>query len=195
MPNYCVNEMKFADDDGLAALRVIMGDAVFDFNKLIPYPAEYAERDRDYQILCAAYKDGNAEAKAAAIGAFISKYPHQEEDASGNKYIRIRDGYNSGGCDWCEENWGTKWNAIDPIIRADGVLTFYTAWTPPLKGLAALARLLPGFTLTVEYFERGMSFCGGMTFCNCADANDSEWQAGKLYGEWYCANYHGFKGG
>lgn len=35
--------------------------------------------------------------------------------------------------DWCIKNWGTKWNACDPIRISHNIVIFDTAWDCPLR--------------------------------------------------------------
>ena len=63
--------------------------------------------------------------------------------------------------DWCCENWGTKWDAQDTDISADGsVINFETAWSPPIPVITELARRFPDFRFELEYEEPGMGFEG-----------------------------------
>jgi len=69
--------------------------------------------------------------------------------------------------DWNIANWGTKWD-----IGADGqpaqdigtdygpglILSFDSAWSPPLEAYAALMK--QGFRIRAYYFEPGMCFVG-----------------------------------
>lgn len=65
-------------------------------------------------------------------------------------------------CDyeWNAENWGTKWNALEPMeIKVKGrdlVISFQTAWTPPLKVYDELIRRYEGSDefrdVEIEYY-------------------------------------------
>lgn len=59
-------------------------------------------------------------------------------------------------------NWGTKWDvgSADGIEDIDGglMLTFDSAWAPPVTAYEALETL--GFTVEAMYFEPGMAFAG-----------------------------------
>lgn len=45
--------------------------------------------------------------------------------------------------DWRIENWGTKCNGYDIDVLYQDWLAFFTAWSPPEKVIAALARQYP----------------------------------------------------
>lgn len=67
---------------------------------------------------------------------------------------------------WRVEHWGTKWDAYEVTVERKSVDTtivhFRTAWAPPKPVFVALAAKFPRIGLCLEYFERGMEFCGGM---------------------------------
>ncbi len=189
MPNYCYNELYCNQNAGLQEVLAFMGED-FDFNKLIPYPPEFAERDAEAEALREKYGwgegcknwDANKTEAVAAWKAFVEKW--------GNEH----DGFNSGGAEWCQANWGTKWNAIEPHLEG-AHLVFESAWGPPFPVIIALAKKFPQFTFYFEYFESGMAFCGGFTLA-CQDDwwGPGEWEPGKLQQEWE-GKYHGHKGG
>ena len=79
------------------------------------------------------------------------------------------DGFNSGGYDWCNQSWGTKWGFCDPEITGEveqkgGKLRldyhFDTAWSPPIPLIQKLGELFPKLNITLRYWERGMGFRG-----------------------------------
>ena len=158
MPNYCYNVLFFIEKEGRAALKELMGDAVFDFNKIAPYPEVYAQRDLERAAVDS----------QSALGVFIAKY--------GN----AKDGYNSGGYEWCCKNWGIKWNTIKPRHIEDTVV-FDTAWGPPLAIYEKLSQLLTPHGFYYEYYEKSM--CGGGFYSN-----------GEVSEVWE-ARYRGFRGG
>jgi hypothetical protein len=116
------------------------------------------------------------------------------------KYGDKQDGYNSGGYEWCCENWGTKWSACRVELQEQNErcvhLAFDTAWTPPIPVIAALHKKFPEATLEIEYFECGVGFCGGATWYSKLDAEDMghEWEAGVPSLEWE-SKYRGSRGG
>lgn len=197
MPNHCENDLyirapwyglettdraKEADDIQavLEFIGVTRPEPTFDFNTLIPYPQPWSEMDKDAREF---YKIEDTEPNAhdaykAARARYLAKWGTD------------KDGYNSGGYEWCCENWDTKWNAYDVARRDyDGhvIVTFKTAWSPPLKVIAALAAKFPHMTFRLEYFERGMQFCGGVTWRAAGEAEEgfprfSEWKS-KYNGE------------
>lgn len=111
------------------------GTHYFDFNTLIPYPQRFIYQDE----LSRKHREANP------------------DDWS------VKDGFNSGGFEWCVEAWGTKWNAYDQEVNYYGGVIkaeFYTAWRPPKGILQKLCELYPDVQITSSYEEAGMGFEG-----------------------------------
>jgi len=139
MPNWCDNDLTITGPKAtLTAIAKLIGltdeTPVFDFNRVIEYPQEYAEADK----------------KASASRT--------------NGDWSVPDGYNHGGYNWCVQKWGTKWNvgddvhikSLEPSIR----LNFNTAWGPPEGVIKTLARQFPTVKISLRYFECGAAFQG-----------------------------------
>lgn len=106
-----------------------------------------------------------------------------------SRLTRINDGYNSGGYDWCYDNWGTKWNFSDvEIIRDDYddlvSYTFDTAWSPPTKVIIKMSERFPMLKFTLNYYECGLGFMGIEVF-----------KDGIMLEEFYTEEYIGDRGG
>ena len=165
---------------------------LFDFNNLIPYPEKFGKRDDDAQLL--------------SRSEFIEKYGDD------------RDGFNSGGYEWCVANWKTKWDAVDPVwVEQHKTFHFDTAWGPSLPIVSALHKRFPTLHIYYEYYERGAAYIGGCEFIPEKDwypedysleevgtleqyrkrdkvPPEAKWEAGKAYNPW-TSDYLGFKGG
>lgn len=191
MPNHVVNTLFVINGDPaiIAKLHAMMGPQ-FDCNAVIPYPEEFAIRDKDWAEL--------------------------SREAFGCKYgLNASNGFNSGGYGWCCEHWGTKWGAynVECFFGRDGLsfpsrqqplYRFETAWSPPTPVIRALATKFPELTLYHEYFERGSAYCGGVTFLSKEDHKDHDvkgpyvkgpYEAGIPYCGWHCHDYQGYLGG
>jgi hypothetical protein len=177
MPNHCHNDVYISGPEAqLAALLTLIGadkpEPEFNFSAVIPYPENYAALDRD--------------ARALTREAFSEK--HGEN---------AKDGFNSGGYEWCSANWGTKWNAYE-VARRDyngACVTFQTAWNAPMPVLVALHKLFPECEIHLEYFECGMELSGGFSLIPESDWYDDEpWSAGKVTSAW-TGTYRGHRGG
>jgi hypothetical protein len=70
--------------------------------------------------------------------------------------------------DYAVREWGTKWDfgnddqssgeIDDDQLSGEVIVTFCSAWSPPIGGYEKLAEL--GFYIKALYFEPGMNFCG-----------------------------------
>ena len=143
MPNWCYNIIEVIGDNAEVNKMVekIEGeDTEFDFNKVLPYPEKYAILDKKSNGM----RDKNVDLKDIPT-----------------------DGFNSGGYEWCISNWGTKWNACEPVVSADGniaEISFDTAWSPSLGVTKALSELFPTLTFKHSYEEGGCDFSGFTIF-------------------------------
>lgn len=142
MPNWCENELTVtgnkAELEKFVAETFVTeeGKRIFDFDKVVPYPQKFKDMD-----------------------AAIKDVPWEERLKR-----NMKDGFNSGGYEWCCANWGTKWGACNPtdlVETAKSIKqTFSTAWGPPLPVIAAASRKYPTLTFKIKYFEGGMGFSG-----------------------------------
>jgi hypothetical protein len=99
----------------------------------------------------------NEEGDLSLLRAFI---PVPEE------YLSI-EGYNSGGYEWCINNWGTKWaeSSIDMTGNRFGntgqiIYQFDSPWNPPEEGYRKISEMFPNLTFIHYWDEPGLQFCG-----------------------------------
>lgn len=105
---------------------------------------------------------------------YPEKYAKQDELAVKDKTGKTKDGYNSGGREWCQTHWGTKWNAVDTEIELEtntrenttARISFDTAWSPPTPVILAMSKTHPALNFTLEYEEGGIGFRGTFTAKN-----------------------------
>lgn len=68
-----------------------------------------------------------------------------------------------GEYEWCCRVWGTKWPERDVYVE-DGpdniTFSFDTAWSPPVPGIGAIAKLYPSLEFNLRWKEEGMAFLG-----------------------------------
>jgi hypothetical protein len=185
MPNWCECDLYISGPAGdVEALRDLCGfdrdEPTFDFNAILPYPEVFAVRDAEREA-CGWMTDKRDPEKMAA---FVAKY--------GNEH----DGYNSGGIEWCQENWGTKWPPSQVVVGPRCV-SFQTPWCPPMAILERLAALFPNVMISVEYFERGREYCGGATFNdeNYEEEYDDGTPETARTKQWQLEGYRGIRGG
>lgn len=90
-------------------------------------------------------------------------YNDRKDDSDRLHHVEMFEKYGYYGWrDWCEANWGTKWDAyeLQIIDESDNLLDlfFNTAWRPPIEFYNHLLEL--GFELDAKYNELGHGFCG-----------------------------------
>ena len=173
MPNYCQNILIVNGSQELieGLMRHITGDeGNFDFNTIIPYPEHFRKMDE----AC------------------------READRSGTRNHNIKDGYNSGGYEWCKEKWGTKWNAGTAEVfksHAGTMFVFKTAWSPPIPVVEELARRFPALSIELLYFEKGMQKAGSWSRVPDQEYEEREKDIPQVPDHSKWDNYGGLLGG
>ena len=124
MPNWTENELTITGPDVNKVLETIRSETIedhdmriLDFNRIIPYPQIYRDMDKraeEYQekLHVIATDDPERQQKLEALGAEYGVEP-------GTPWLK--DGFNSGGYEWCCSSWGTKWQPchVHLTTRAD----------------------------------------------------------------------------
>lgn len=142
MPNHVDHDMIVSGDekDMMAFADVAReGKEALSAHKFIPYPAQFKSAD-----------DAREEAKKSGV-------PYKNLP---------KDGFNSGGYDWCCEHWGTKWGIYSAKLSDDReqgedeplIYTFQSAWSPPWPVIAAMSKRFTRLFFDVHAYERGMQF-------------------------------------
>ena len=75
-------------------------------------------------------------------------------------------GFNSGGYDWCLNNWGTKWGICCSEIssekitdnKSEIVYSFQTAWSPGQQVILKMSELFPMLSFNWFCEEEGMDY-------------------------------------
>jgi Ferredoxin-like domain in Api92-like protein len=107
-------------------------------NKFIPYPKVFQDRDDQ------------------------AKVEYEKKNFS------FKDGFNSGGYEWCVQNWGTKWGIYSTSIVNEKLIgkkgkikyTCQSAWSPAAPIFTAMSEKFPTLHFDIKYFEMGMGFKG-----------------------------------
>lgn len=159
MANYvrCVVEM-----DGIKNLPLFNEDGEFDFNKVVPMPeslkiesgsrsdrglknvTEYVE-DRDSGRL----DDPEVNQKWKDI---IDADPEEWQIGVTAYFNNKRFGYPTW-YEWCIDNWGTKWNAMETRIESDDTISFQTAWNAPMPVMRRLSEMYPKTEIAIVYAD------------------------------------------
>ena len=100
----------------------------------------------------------------------VAPYPEHfkaRDEASGDAH----EGFNNGGFNWCNWNWGTMWNSWEPsmVRRKDGRVVTYsydTAWSASLPLTSALSTLFPELKFTHSWREDDNDDKGKQKFWN-----------------------------
>ena len=181
MPHWCENYLRVTGEkEELQKFKefAVEKEEVLSANKFIPYPEEFNVLDKKIilqgekrnKLIEDLKKKGTPEAKA------------REESYA--KYPSIKDGYNSGGYDWCIKNWGTKWgfcrSELVKEYEDELLYRFETAWSPPLPLIKAMGEMFTELEFDLRYFECGMGFNGMYTVKNGEVLFD---KSGNYFGE------------
>jgi hypothetical protein len=86
-----------------------------------------------------------------------------------SEYHRTHEGYNDGGYEWCIATWGTKWPEGDLEVFDDPTvahMTFATAWSPPLAGIARISELFPTLVFSIDWQGDSNDFVGAAVYYN-----------------------------
>lgn len=172
MPNWCENDLSISGPreslEKIAAL-VKTEDEEFDFNTIIPEPAEL-------QDICSGFAtiDGKQFSNWRVIDGEKVGVTDEEKAELIEKYG------SSNLYDWHCENWDTKWGACEASFNDNGdslFISFDTAWSPPNSIIDKLIRMFPECSFVHEYFEGGCCFQGGRLHNEGDDPdNDRSWE-------------------
>jgi len=201
MPNWCENTLeihgpidelirffefaKTDKNDEYSRYRYSNRDGnewLLDMNRFIPYPKKYKIKDlkvqkvrnrEDFEKEKANFRNMDGEQRAYWL------FKNREESWG------MKDGFNSGGYEWCCTNWGTKWNfcyvssnvtTVEELKKQDYLQYFFqTAWGPPNPVIAKMIKLFPKLEFELNYFEPGNAYKGVLTGSNGKIIDDRNW--------------------
>lgn len=118
-------------------------DKIFDFNKIIPMP-ESLNIDSRYDLQQILDKDRILNENEKEL---VKKY------SENYKTYGFFDWYN-----WCISNWGTKWNAGEPILKDKNILEFYTAWSHCAPIFFVLSNKFPKTVFEVNFADENRGY-------------------------------------
>lgn len=163
MPNHVDQDLIVTGD--VATLKEFLAfaqeeDILLSADKFIPYPQNFKDLDEKGKLLreeCERTKDWS-------------------------KYMGFKDGFNSGGYQWCRENWGTKWGIYDTVIKSQkltgkkGRVKFNcnSAWSPATKIVLAMGQKFPTLDFDMKYYECGAQYKGHFIVQNGVVVKDSD---------------------
>ena len=179
MPNYVRNKVFFDGDP--AEVRKMLefiqmdGDGIgsISFNKILPMPEslniESGSRTDEGLKMYTLYM------RAKDQGQDLGKYHRYQAEHSVNwelgkqAYENIQKYGSPTWYEWCTENWGTKWPAIQPdgVPLSEEMVCFETAWAFPEGIVAKLSTLFPDITFTIKWADEDLgNNCGKAVYSN-----------------------------
>ena len=164
MPNWCFNRVTFTgstgDIENLVA-QLESDDSHFDFNKIIPMPAELAGIASPVKAFKTKAEVDEYNSQKPMGGFELGKaITHAKHKALLKKYGHA-EWYN-----WSNEVWGCKWNNGHDVDVSDdsehgcASYGFDTPWGPPEGVYLALKEQFPEVDISWFYDEPGMEFSG-----------------------------------
>jgi hypothetical protein len=183
-PNWCECELEIEGPDIKEILAYIQDTKdndeviVFSCDKVIPYPKEFKDLDRRREEFDAKLTQVRSDEERDKVKA---EYGLKPDD------WYLKDGFNSGGYEWCNANWGTKWGCCDSVIETQSddyvVIKWESAWKAPEPVIVKLGELFPKNRFTLQYWEGGCAFQGELIMQNGEIELDATYP------------YHGHRGG
>lgn len=185
MPNNITNQITFGSDSAaLAAFQQMLHDmqmegeplGSIDFNKLLPMPKELnmeaGSRTDQGLKLVREYHHALADLelrKPSLTPADYAAELHQCEGLYREKrmadpvtwalgeqaYSNIQRFGSPTWYEWCNRNWGTKWNAYSAshLGESSDTMEFYTAWSSVPKIITLLSKKYPEQTITYRWAD------------------------------------------
>jgi len=166
MPNHVVNllEIKGTEDQVRLVRDTLEGDVEddgsneprpIDFEKIVPMPESLSIKS-GIESRVARDPDGWA-GHEDRPGFDRAVYEQCLEN------LRLH-GYTTW-YEWCQANWGTKWNAYNQEVVEPHLIRFQTAWSMPHKFMQMLAARFPDVEFIVKFADEDIgSNCGTATY-------------------------------
>lgn len=174
MPNHVANRVQIDSRFEEIAEFMTDGDRIFDFNKIIPMPAsmDISCDGYSYPPITQSFRSSGDSIVVRVRELFSDNNdaPRAEEALTsylGSVENYIRTGY-STWYDWCNANWGTKWNSYDcDLSWTNGVINFNTAWAGVPDLIRTLSLKFPDVIFSYGYSSEDTGYeVGEMKFKN-----------------------------
>jgi hypothetical protein len=199
MPNHITNLITFGSDSAsLSAFQRMAHDmkmdgeplGSFDFNKLIPMPQSldmeestmsrrglelYQKYTRERDSLIRANVNASPEQLKVLTDILDKAWrPRKMQDPTTWKlgeqaYSNLQKYGHASWYSWCNQNWGTKWNAYQsrPLQDGDDTMEFLTAWGAVPVIMLKLSEKYPEQTITYRWADEDIGHnVGEMVFRN-----------------------------
>lgn len=168
MPNHVTNRLEFVgDSEKIEALREYIAQPSRELRKGEEMHIDFNNIIKMDEFLVEWYN-------APRVGDVILK---KEIDK------KLKEEYNTtSGYDWCNTNWGTKWNAYEQYEICDDTIEFQTAWSHPFPLVERLSMMYPDVTINVMYADEALGQnAGTYTIKNGGITNESDEDDDTLY--------------
>lgn len=191
MPNYVTNKVSLQGnhDDLVKAINSFSSEeqwGLIDFNKVIPMPESLnmeagSRTDTGYTAYCdfiEVYTLSGIlkqdllnipEEREKAFLEFRSDIK-QDEWELGKAAFQNKQRYGAKTWyEWCIENWGTKWNAVDAASSGfsgnEYAICFLSAWSAPIPVIQRISEINPDIEVTIRWADEDIgSNCGKYVF-------------------------------
>lgn len=160
MPNWTTNTIRAeGDEDDIRAFldAVKWQDELFDFARLIPMPPLLRHTASGSQIFDGErHENWFVENPDAEYWEQRIERPFTNEEKTALAQIGYMNWY-----DWSVAHWGTKWKACRAEIADEClngsyvVITFATAWAPPLPVFYVMVEKFPALSFTFSWRNEG----------------------------------------
>lgn len=196
MPNNITNQITFGSDSAaLAAFQRMLRDiqmegqplGSIDFNRLLPMPKELdmeagGRTDRGLKLI-QEYHHALADLERQKPELSPAEYALSFRQCQGlyrkkrladpmtwalgeQAYSNIQQFGSPTWYEWCNRNWGTKWNAygFPPLEKDSDTVEFFTAWNSVPKIITLLSQRYPDQTITYRWADENIGYnVGEMT--------------------------------
>lgn len=172
MPNHCWNEIAITghrSDIDKFVEKLTESGKEFTFSTFVPQPpnvlkgtsgsANFVLGENSWEVTTMTQEEAEKEGLEFYSGRYGSTedgvmYTEEEMKEEG-----LVDWYN-----WNLDNWGTKWDAYEVQVERQSdnilVITFDSAWSPPIPVIQAMQTQHPELSIIATYEEEGMMFQG-----------------------------------
>ena len=161
MPNYIKNRLTVNSKENEVFAFLKGEESVMDFNKIIPMPESLNLEDSStgnegmkYLYLRATSLSFQRSELKEIEARLKSRKQFDKAIELGKKYLmNIMNTGHKTWYGWACENWGTKWNALEPKIVSDTCIEFETAWAGVVSMIEKLSTHFPDVTFEYKYSD------------------------------------------
>ena len=167
MPNYCYNKLTIkGTKTQMNNFYSFLGsdpEKNFNMQNILPLPTELENSTAPTRFDAVGIKE------VLTKNNNKTKIPTNKNGQSEQEFrnycdlLRKKYGYDNW-YDWCNANWGCKWDIdeLEILERNDNILylSYTTAWIPNFEFIKFLGQIFPYLTFENKYYEPNMSLSG-----------------------------------